>query len=265
MILPPIQGNICQAGFFIFAACDTVYFDEFAKSLINSVLKNTKAGIHLHIFNPRDDQLEFCQKDPRISISYEYVPISLFNNAANHWNREPLDSLEKLRYTRTITAMTKGRDKSLIERIQKTYFACARFISLSKLTEPTHSFFAMDIDAIVRNDIPKLPSDKSCYLHKITGKKARVLAGGIYIDKNIQGYQFLKEYAESIIYNLERDYIYWSLDQDILDYVVPKYNVGDLPISLIDWEMRQSSIIWTAKGTRKDLPIFISEQKKYIS
>jgi hypothetical protein len=265
MILPTVNGNITQKSFFIFTACDMVYFDEFGKNLINSVLKNTTVGIHVHIFNPRDDQLAFCQKDPRISYSYEHAPLELFIPAANNWSVEPTNVTEKLKYDRIKTSMIKGGDSNLIERIQKTYFACARFIRLGTLTTIGDKFFAMDVDAIVRKNIPELSSNKDCYFFKITGKKARVLAGGMYFTGNVSGYDFIKEYAGELRKNIESDYIYWSLDQDVLDPIVPKYVTGDLPISLIDWDMQNNSIVWTAKGARKDMPAFIAEKEKYSS
>ena len=263
MIIPESHGKIDQKDFFIYTACDTLYFDDFAKSLINSIEKNTELGIHIHIFNPRDDQIKYCQKRKDVSVSYEYVDLNLFIEAASRWGREPVDEIEKLRYTRILTAAKKGNDKSLLERIQKTYFACARFIRLESLTAPGDQFFSIDVDALVRNPIPVLSQGPACYLHKITGKKARVLAGGIYTTGREESRRFLKEYSSELIKNIKNDYLYWSMDQDILDAIVPKYNIGELPISLIDWDMKPDSIIWTAKGIRKDLPIFIAEKKKY--
>lgn len=265
MILPTIHGKIKQQNFFIFTACDNTYFEDFGKSLINSVLKNTGVGIHVHIFNPTTENLNFCEKDPRISVSFEWAPRELFTKAAERWKIEPKIEPEATRYKRTITAMTKGKDIELIDRIQKTYYACARFIRLENLTKEGDKFFAMDVDAVVRNNITPLAVGKDCYLHKITGKKARVLAGGMYNDGNPQGRRFLKEYASHLERNIVYDYIYWSMDQDLLDVVVPKYNTGDLPMSLIDWEMNPQSVVWTAKGLRKDMPVFISEQQKYMS
>ena len=40
-MMPPLQGILNQPNFFIYAACDPGYFDEFGPALINSVLKNT--------------------------------------------------------------------------------------------------------------------------------------------------------------------------------------------------------------------------------
>ena len=63
--------------------------------------------------------------------------------------------------------------------------------------------------------------------------------------------------------SIQRDIIYWSLDQDILDNIVPSYVYKELPRSYIDWNMLPTSIIWTAKGKRKDLEIFKLEKEKY--
>ena len=265
MNLPSVYGKIQQPGFFIFTACDTKYFEDFGKSLINSVLKNTNLGIHVHIFNPTEENIKFCQTQSRVSVSYEHVSRESFIKAANKWKNEPQNEPEITRYKRTLTAMSKGNDIDLLDRIQKTYYACARFIRLENLTKEGDKFFAMDVDAIVRNNIPMLPTNKDCYLHKITGKKARILAGGLYTNGNANGRQFLKEYSHALTNNIANDYIYWSMDQDLLDIVAPKYTIGDLPITLIDWDMKSESVVWTAKGLRKDMPVFISEKKKYES
>ena len=79
------------------------------------------------------------------------------------------------------------------------------------------------------------------------------------------GYQFLQEYSIQLKKCTEHDQLYWGLDQDLLDQIVPKYRWSQLPAEMIDWEMQQRSCVWTAKGTRKNLEIFINEQKKYTA
>ena len=260
MIIPPLQGKLSCQNFFIYTACDEKYFDDFAKILINSIQANSTDSIHLHLFNPRQDQIEFCQSK-NVSLTYEYAPIEMFETAAAKWNVEPTDPVLKNNYDRIQNSMMKGGDRSIIERIQKTYFACARFIRLSELLTDTQTAFSIDVDAVVRTNIPKLSTDKDFYLHQITGKKARFLAGGLYV--NPKGHAFVKEYANVLLQNISNDNLHWGLDQDVLDPIVPKYKFGGLPITYIDWHMMPTSYIWTAKGTRKELASFISEQAKY--
>lgn len=264
MQLPEIFGTCDQRNTFIYTACDQSYFDDFARTLITSIERNTELGIHIHIFNPKDEQLQWCQSNCRISYTYEYVDPAQFNQAAQRWEHEPAVDPEKSFYQRTLTAMTKGRDSAIQERMMKTYFACARFIRLSDLFL-AHKVIAIDVDAVVRSNFPNLPQDKDFYIHHITGKKARYLAGGLVLHPAQGTRDFLKQYSDKLKEYFERDYVYWGLDQDLLDHLVPQYNHGQLPMSLIDWNMAPDSVVWTAKGTRKEDQRFLSEKKKYIS
>jgi hypothetical protein len=265
MKLPPLLGMLDQKDFFIYAACDHEYFTEFGPVLIKSIQQNTKFGVHLHLYNPTADQIKYCRDQERVSITYEAVPIELFNKSAEPWLTKPTDPELELKYKRIINAMSKGHDPSIQHRMQRTYFACARFIRLAQLVRPTSSFLAIDVDAIVRGPLPQLPNVYDFYMHHISGKKARFLAGGIYFTGTNNGYQFLTEYSNILKSNIEADNLYWGLDQDVLDPIVPCYRWAQLPSELIDWEMRDRGLIWTAKGTRKELDIFINEKKKYSS
>jgi hypothetical protein len=264
MIIPSLQGTCTQHQFFIYAACDQKYFDEFGKEFIHSIQQNTNLGIHMHVFNPTEQQIAFCNTGANVSMTYEHVPIDLFQPAADKWNRVPTAEPLKSQYDRTLNAMGKGRDTDIQERMQKTYYACARFVRLAQLFQSTQ-VLCVDVDAVVRKSIPDLGTAHDFFIHRITGKKARFLAGGLYLNPTDATRKFLQEYADQLTQYISQDYIYWGLDQDLLDPIVPQYNFGQLPISCIDWDMRDSSCIWTAKGTRKELAAFVSEKQKYSS
>jgi hypothetical protein len=263
MNLPNQQGTCNYQDFFIYSACDPTYFDQFAPAFINSVRRNANANIHLHLFNPRTDQIQYCQQ-AQVSTTWEHVPDSLFDLAAQRWNNIPTSGSAKLHYDRTVNAMIKGGDVTLQERIKKTYYACARFVRLAELFQ-AGPVLALDVDAVVRKPWTTLSTHHDFYLHHIAGRKARYLAGGLWINPNDFSRNFLKEYANQLATYLTNDYIYWGLDQDLLDLIVPRYNHGQLPISYIDWNMNPDSYIWTAKGTRKDLVVFVNEQQKYVA
>jgi hypothetical protein len=265
MKLPPLQGILNQEHFFIYAACDVEYFNDFGPALINSVLKNTTFGIHLHLYNPTPDQIKYCRSIDRVSITYEIAPIEIFDVAADRWKTVPDNPELADRRRRIITAMGKGKDSSIQQRIQRTYFASARFIRLQQLIRPNTRMFAIDVDAIVRRPLPDLDNSRDFYIHYISGRKSRYLAGGLYLTGNSNGYNFLTEYADVLKTNIANDNLYWGIDQDVLTSLVPKYHWSDLPMEYIDWEMQDCSHIWTAKGTRKDLAIFVNEKKKYTS
>lgn len=257
MLLPPTHGTCSQQDFYIYAACDAEYFNEFGEAFVNSIRSNTSAGVHLHLFNPDEAQILKCHR-LGATVTWESVPLSLFASAAE-------TQLEKTQLDRTTNAMSKGKDRLIIERMQKTYYACARFIRLQEIYNPAITVLELDIDAVVRQDFPRLKNNCDFYIHHISGKKARFLAGGMYLNANTNSAQFLAEYAQQLKSYIERDYIYWGLDQDLLDPIVPKYYYSQLPMSYIDWDMKPDSYVWTAKGTRKDLESFKAEKKKYNS
>jgi hypothetical protein len=261
MNLPDMQGTCNHRDFFIYAACDLHYFDEFGPAFIRSIRAHTQTNIHIHIFNPRQDQLDFCQAE-NVSVTWEHVPLELFASCASRWQSMPDRDPELTRYNRTLNAMSKGQDSDLVYRMQKTYFACARFIRLAELYQQI-PVLALDIDAVVRSAIPALPTDCDFYIHHIMGKRARYLAGGLWLTAADSCVMFLNMYAEELRSWFENDYVYWGLDQDLLDPIVPKFNHRQLPIEYIDWNMQEQSYIWTAKGTRKNLPVFINAQQKY--
>lgn len=253
MILPQVHGQNTQQDFYLYAACDSAYFDQFVPALVNSILINTDQGIHLHLFNPRNDQIKFCQQ-LRVSATWETVSTQQFDQARINWN-----TITKEQQQRTETAMAKGGDVNVQERLMRTYFACARFIRLHE--QFNGPVLAIDVDAVVRKSIPILSRDVDVHLHRIFGKKARCLAGALYL--NSHGKDFLTAYAVALKNQIAQDYLYWGVDQDLLDRIVPLYNHGQLPKELIDWEMRDNGVIWTAKGKRKDLEIFKNELRKY--
>jgi hypothetical protein len=258
MIIPPLQGKLEHTDFFIYGACDEKYFDEFGKTLINSIQKNSNNNIHLHLFNPRADQLDFCQ-NKNVSYSYEYVSPELFQSAADKWSMPLTNNFDIERKKRILKSMEKGGDTTVVERIQKTYFACARFIRLAELLNDGQSVFSIDVDAIVRKKIPTLVAGPDLYIRK----NRQFLAGGVYLTGSTGSKTFLEQYSTLLSKNLTEDKIYWSLDQDILDAIVGRFKYTELPMSYIDWEMKDLSYIWTAKGTRKDLKIFVDEKNKY--
>jgi hypothetical protein len=260
MNLPTFYGSLNQDSFYIYTACDEHYFDEFAVPLINSIKANTDMGIHLHIFNPRPDQLEYCNTQSKVSVSYEYISINKFILAANRVELLPTTYPE---HARTLNAMAKSNDKNILERMQKTYFACARFIRLQHLIRQSSSFLAIDVDAIVRQNIPELPNTCDLYIHRMTNKDPRFLAGAIYLPGTYNSYQFFKEYATALKNTIDKDMLYWSVDQDLLENIVPKYCWKQLPKELIDWDMLPNSCIWTAKGPRKNFKVFIDEKNRY--
>jgi hypothetical protein len=258
MNMPMLHGSCPHRDFFIYTACDHCYFENFGKTFIQSVSENSEHPTHIHLYNPTDQQIEYCSNIENLSYSYEYVDSDMFKAAAAKLEANK----DTVQYRRSVNAMQKSEDAALTERIQKTYYACARFVRLWEIIAPGAQLLAADSDAVVRHNVPLL-ADKDFYIHHVPGKNSRYLAGGIMFSGQAAGYQFLSEYAQVLMKCINDDHMYWSLDQDVLDAVVPKYQWGALPKSYIDWDMQSGSYIWTAKGQRKNNAAFVNEQQKY--
>lgn len=255
MQIPELQGQILPNNFAVYTACDAKYFDQFAQIFCISAKTIAQVPLHLHLFNPRPNQISWCQQH-NIGVTWETVDYNAFAQCATNLMAiagEPL--------RRTQVAVAKGNDLSIHQRMAKTYYACARFVRLAEVHKLCPTVFACDVDAVVRKPIPRLGNEKDFYIHQIFGTKARFLAGGLYLNPGAG--DFVNAYAQVLRDKISQDVLYWSIDQDVLDPIVPRYNYGQLPDILIDWNMRADSVIWTAKGARKNNDQFIAEQKRY--
>jgi hypothetical protein len=262
MIIPPLLGNLDQPAFFIYAAADANYFDHHARPLINSVLTNTPTtGIHIHIYDPRPDQLEFCRSQSGVSVSHETLDPVQFNKVTVRWLKRTdfANDRQRQMYKKGQTLGSEG----LNLLVRQTYYACARFIRLAELIRPGQRCLAIDVDGLVRASFEHQLGPADFYLYE-KPKDGTHLAGALLLNGTAGTHEFVQKYAYQLRSAIEQDDIYWFLDQVLLDQLVPQYNKGLLPMSYIDWAMRAESAIWSAKGKRKELDIFKQEQRKYL-
>lgn len=274
MIIPNIQGLLNQQDFFIYAAGDSTYFQRFGIPLINSVVRNTDFGVHLHVYNPEPAQLDWLNDAPRTSFTYERFDRKIFADAIKFWNRPDLPEPHLGRRIKTIGLKQYSDSADITAWIFKTYYACMRFVRLADIITQPRRFLAIDIDGLVRANFPTQFADDAAndiYLYekekldKKTGviRKNGHLAGAILYTDKPQALKFIQHMAKIIRAEIEDENIYWFLDQNTLDAIIPHYRRGILPMDYIDWKMMPHSPIWTAKGPRKDLHVFVNELKKY--
>lgn len=264
MIIPPIQGEFAQKDFFIYVAADQKYFEQFGKTLINSVEQNTDYGVHVHLYNPAPDQIEFCKNKKSVSVTWENFSFDIFNSAINFWSQASLSEPYHSRRHKMLGMKQFTDSDDLTNWIYKTYYACMRFVRLSEFLIEPRKFLEIDIDGIVRSTFPTSIDNNAKDFYLYQKDKGGHLAGAILYNNTDASLNFIKELSDVIRTEIEKDNIYWFLDQHSLDKVIVKYNKGLLPISFVDWHMNASSSIWSAKGKRKELTIFKNEQQKYI-
>jgi hypothetical protein len=261
MLMPPLLGKLDQSSFFIFAAADAVYFDTHARALINSISINTPhLGCHIHIYNPRQDQIDFCNR-PGVSCTYEYPTDDQFAQVTTYWQTRSDFSNDRQRQQ-----FKKGQTlgaQALNQLIKQTYYACARFTRLAEILAPGQRCLAVDVDGLVRAPFDHNLGSADFYLYQ-KPKDGTHLAGAMLFNGTAGSSAFLQHYAHQLRDSIEQNDLYWFLDQFILDQLVPHYRSGLLPMSYIDWAMKPDSAIWSAKGKRKELDIFKHEQLKYL-
>jgi hypothetical protein len=273
MILPPLQGSLDQKDFFIYAAADRKYFDLYGRALINSVLANTDHGIHLHLYDPTESQLEFCQRS-RISVTWEYLSPNQFDSAMEFWSRWDLPEPWNSRKTKMLSPKQYQDNSNLRVWLEKTYYACMRFVRLAEFLDQPRRFLEIDIDGLVRSSFAvTLPNDHvhDIYLYEkqkrdqLTRQMRHTgyLAGSILFTGKPSNLEFVAELKSKIKKIIEDDRLYWFLDQDCLEEIAAKYRCGALPIDYVDWHMQPRSAIWTAKGRRKELAVFQQELDRY--
>jgi len=114
MILPKIQGNLNISKNSFFIGSDSIYMELYTKFLALSLKKYAPwANIHLHIFNPTLEQIQWCIKNT-ITCTYEYVKLE----------KEP-----------------------------NTYYACVRFIRIPEIFKNDTRIITLDADGIAIKDI----------------------------------------------------------------------------------------------------------------
>ena len=262
MKLPPLLGNLDQDKFFIYAAADSIYFDLHAQPLIKSILANTpEYGVHIHIYNPRQDQIDFCRGYENVTCTYEHLDDNEFQRITDYWLTR--NNLTNERQHQMYKKGQKLGRVELLKLVRQTYYACARFVRLAELLRPGQRCLSIDVDGLVRGKFSTDLGPEDFYLYE-KPKDGTHLAGAILFNGTADAYKFLQEYAGDLRRSIGEDDLYWFLDQLILDILVPKYHKGLLPMSYIDWSMRPESAIWSAKGKRKELVVFKQEQDKYL-
>jgi hypothetical protein len=261
MNLPPLEGTFRQSDFFVYAAADRLYFDTHGRPLINSVIKNSPdVGIHVHIYDPTDQQLSFCEGKPQVSLTWERLDPLVFEQVCAEWTtRTRFDNDRQRQMWKKGQA---GGASELLKLIKQTYYACMRFARLAEILPRGQRCLEIDVDGLVRAPFDINLGDCDFYLYE-KPKDGTHLAGAILFNGKPGSHEFLQAYGQAMRENIARHDIYWFLDQVVLDQLVPKYRKGLLPMSYIDWAMRPESAIWSAKGKRKELQVFKSEQAKY--
>lgn len=212
----------------VYAACDKVYFEEHAPSLIYS-LNDIGKDIHIHICEPvpKTHTLEsIIKNDIDVDITFTY----------NDIGATPIDV--------------------------RAYYSCLRFMMLPDLLRTAGKILTVDTDCVFMNNF-EYPETPAGYfpresLKGTVGWEAqgtKVAAGCVYLDNRAL------PVAQAIARRIEEGPMRWFIDQIALAEVFERVDNKDITKfdgNFMDWEFLDGTVIWTGKGPRK------YENKTYI-
>ena len=264
MKLPPLLGESPQTDICFYVAADENYFNQYAKPLINSIRRHFTYFIHFHLYNPSDDTKNWCVQND-ISYSYEIVNLTYLNQAVQIYTNLP--NHPEMRRRRSKMVKPGENIEKIQHELLKTYYACTRFVRLSELLKNPTYVIMLDADSLVRNKFDLLSKDYDIHIYEKTHlshvRYKQHLASTIFYTGTEGSYALIQEHARLILEEYNNDTFYWFLDQETLDVAIQKYSKRSLDLSFVDFEMKDASNIWCAKGPRKNFPIWLTEIKKY--
>lgn len=224
-------------NFQIFVSCDIRYFEHHAKRFLASVNCNSPGcKVIIHVYDPNEEILnEICE----LQKNFRSIDIVLL------------------------------AEKSLADAFEENrkpgYFVNQRFIVLHDYLKkyPKQTFFT-DVDAIIHRDLLALhiehaKSDIAIFLRPNRDDKHNVLGGAIRVSGSDESIKFIGSVATLIAAKISALESAWYFDQEVLWQCLIDYNdriiISHLGQKYVDWAFLDGSVVWSAKGDRKDTNI----------
>jgi len=228
----------------VMASCDLAYLESHGPAFVSS---NALVGnsIHIHLMEqPSMRQINLAKLN---SLRIRYNTISRGSRMTF--------SIEALQVPKGVNSETL-----------RTYYASNRFMIAPRLLSAGGAIYLSDIDSIFLKKMEKLDADVGLFLREslpgTMGWEAlgtKIAAGLVYYSDN----DGAREFANKVHNNLSSNGLTWFTDQVSLyqayTYYEKKLRFHMFDMSVMDWEFRDGSPIWTGKGTRKDL------DKRYLA
>jgi hypothetical protein len=217
-------------------ACDSGYLD-YAISLIRS----------LDVFSP----------------GYQFV-LHLVNSGSDDIARVE-DLGRRLLSTRLAATVEEVDFKFPSEDLRRTYYACARFMMLPDLIAATSlPILCLDADSLFVNPIDCRFSEQgeadvvlfSEHLRDEVAPKRKIKNGAIVVRPSAEVRNLLEDVRNMLAERFAQGTGAWYLDQEVFSHALNsrhrQIKVGHIRKEYLDWEFHGSSIVWTAKGDRKE-------------
>lgn len=234
--LPPPTGEGV-----LFAACDDGYYARFAADLVFSAEATGHSHrVHIHLYNPSPETLAHA------------------------------GVLRKSLVHTRLTCSWEGTEYERFDIDPVIYFAATRFIMTQHLLEASQSpVLSVDIDGFVHRPLGEafdlVRAADATFHFRLTERRIwrRILAAAVGFNYSPAALAFCRRTARATMasYRQRPDF---HTDQIVLYHMyrfarrwLPGIHWQHLPLGLVDYDFRDDSFIWTAKGARKDDATFV--------
>ncbi len=228
----------------VMASCDAAYLESHGPAFVasNALVSNS---IHVHLME---------------QPSMRQISLAKLNSLRLRYNA--IASGSRMTFSIETLQVPKGISSEML----RTYYASNRFMVAPRLLQPGAAMYLSDIDSIFLAKMKRLDVDIGLFLRdSLPGTVGweelgtKVAAGLVYYS----GSEGSREFANKVYNNLNTNGLVWFTDQVSLyqayTYYEKKLKFHRFDMSIMDWEFRDGSPIWTGKGTRKDL------DKRYLA
>tara|TARA_B110000503_G_scaffold69653_1_gene108558 strand:- start:6048 stop:6839 length:792 start_codon:yes stop_codon:yes gene_type:complete len=254
--LPKLEGKLPTDNNIIYFSCNKDYYHRFGYALIKSIIESIDfVSVHCHlILKPEDiGNITLLENTKKVSYTYEIIDNTFLKSIPVNLNR-----------------ISEGQEiwktSSIIDVIEKTYYASARFMRIAELFNDTQHVLQLDCDTVLRNKFP-LKEFKSMTSDVRVMPKPKdpnvIIASAISLGTGDNGRKFKSLFSSSLI-NAFKNGAYWYVDQDVLKEVVNIVEWKTLPFRWNSWGIKSYDYFVTGKGDRKEKDKFKLVQEKWL-
>ena len=231
-----LLGNRLPQGKVLFCSADSKYFLRFAPAFVQSCI-DLNQKLHIHIINRTEEAFK-------------------------------LQNMINDNHSKLISFTSETVDLSKFDA--RTYYACNRFIVASHILRLCEAAIILDIDNILMNEVQWNTCDIGLFLRDpLPGTvgwehESTHVAAGIVSYSTPLGLDFLNRVSDKIKSYKE---LRWFADQNALwkVYEENKHKLSTFVYdgSIMDWEFKPDTMLWTGKGPRKyDDPTYVSKDNE---
>lgn len=215
-----------QPGFML--ACDTVYFNRWAKLLYFSIQNHAPwAHVHFHLFDPTPQDIQWLDQI-HCSHSHEFTPphyCQTHQDRVIYWCAARYIRTTEI-YTDNTPVINLDTDSVMIQHLSLTKF----------LDDLEHSWVPT---------APKRETRSLCSALGLAADQGRHRVRQVLLDTYIT------------------DRLSWALDQRLCDQLLNSGDLQPMDLRYTDYKMKPTSYIWTGKGDRVEKHSFQSAINQY--